>query len=132
MIRQVSAVDGLDAKLGVAVAALIAVTGAIYAAQPPRIFAALVSGWVLVALVQAFRSFRYDTGYTDGVNTKFLDERMHLQPAEIKRRSLAVLKAAEKKNQDRLDRKGHLFTQVTFTLVVVAVLGLLGKVLGLS
>ncbi|MEA2628999.1 MAG: hypothetical protein QOJ10_1459 [Chloroflexota bacterium] len=132
MIRQTESVDGLDNKLGVAVAALIGVTGAIYAAQPPRIVAALVSGWVLVALFQAIRGFKYDRGYADGVNAKFLDERMHFQPIEIKQRSLAVLKVIETRNQERLLRKGRLLTQVTATLGLVAGVGLLGKMLGVS
>lgn len=132
VVRQVGVVDGLDAKLGVAVAALIAVTGAIYAAQPPRAIAALVSSWVLVALVQAIRGFAYDTRFADGVNAKFLDERLHLEPTEIRRRSLVILKAIQKRNKDRLDRKGRLLTQVTCTIGLLAGLGLAGKMLGLS
>lgn len=132
VLRQVGAVQSLDAKLGVAVAALIAVTGAIYAAAPPRIFAGLVSVWVLVALVQAIRGFVYDTGFTDGVNVKFLEERMYLQPAEIKQRAWVVLKAAQTANRERLDRKGRLLTQVTVTLGLVAGVGLIGKVFGVS
>jgi hypothetical protein len=131
VVRQVAAVEGLDGKLGVAVAALITVAGAIYAANPPRIVAALVSGWLLVALIQGIRGFRY-TAFTDGVNAKFLDERLHLQPAEIKRRAWVVLKAAQKENQRRLDRKGGRLMQVTYTLGLVAGLGLLGKVFGVS
>jgi hypothetical protein len=131
VVRQLAAVEGLDAKLGVAVAALIAVTGAIYAAAPPRIVAAVVSVWVLGALVQAIRGFRY-APYTDGVNVKFLEGRMHLQPAEIKLRAWVVLKIAEKENRQRLDRKGGRLMQVTYTLGVIAGVALLGKVLGVS
>jgi hypothetical protein len=131
VVRQVAAVDGLDTKLGVAVVALITVAGAIYAANPPRIVAALVSGWLLVALIQAIRGFRYTT-FIDGVNAKFLDERMHLLPAEIKRSAWVVLKAADEVNQAQLDRKGRRLMQVTYTLGLVAGLGLLGKALGIS
>lgn len=132
MIRQLSAVEGLDAKLGVAVAALIAVTGAIYAAQPPRIFAALVSSWVLVGLVQAIRGFRYDTGLAEGVNAKFLVERLQLEPPAIKWEAIVVLKLAHTANRARLDRKGRLLTRVVITLGLVAALALIGKMLGVS
>lgn len=131
VVRQLAAVEGLDAKLGVAVATLIAVAGAIYAANPPRVVAGLVSGWLLVALVQGIRGFRF-TAFSDGVNAKFLDERMHLQPAEIKQRAWVILKAADTMNQARLNRKGQRLMQVTCTLGLVAGLGLLGKVLGIS
>lgn len=58
VLRQLSEADGIDQKLGVAIAALIAVAGAIYAAQPARIVAALASAWLLVALVQAIRGLQ--------------------------------------------------------------------------
>jgi hypothetical protein len=131
VVRQVAAVDGLDAKLGVAVAALIAVAGAIYAANPPPIVAGMVSGWLLVALIQGIRGFRFMT-FSDGVSADFLDERMHLQSAEIKQRAWVVLKTADKWNQDQIDRKGRRLMQVTYTLGLVAGLGLLGKMLGIS
>jgi hypothetical protein len=131
VVRQVAAVDDLDAKLGVAVVALITVAGAIYAANPPRLVAGLVSGWLLLALVQAIRGFRFTT-FADGVNAEFLDQRMHLQPAEIKRRGWEVLKAADKLNQAQIERKGGRLMQVTYTLGLVAGLGLLGKMLGIS
>ena len=131
VVRQVAAVDSLDTKLGIAVVALITVAGAIYAANPPHVVAGLVSGWLLVALVQGIRGFRY-RAYIDGLNAKFFDERMHLQPAEIKRRAWVVLKAAQKENQVRLDCKGGRLMQVTYTLGLVAGLGLMGKALGIS
>ena len=52
VLRQLSEADGLDQKLGVAIAALIAVAGAIYAAQPPRLVGALAAGWLLAGLAQ--------------------------------------------------------------------------------
>lgn len=43
VIRQLSDADSLETKLGAAVAILVALAGAVYAAQPPRIFAAIVT-----------------------------------------------------------------------------------------
>ena len=128
---QISAVDAIDAKLGVAVGALIAVTGAMYAAGPPAIVAGLVSGWSLCALVEAIRGFRYQP-FTDGMNVKFFAERMHLQPAEIKRRARVVLQRAQEVNEQRLNRKGRRLMRVTYTLGLIAGVALLGKALGVS
>ena len=84
VIRQLSDADSLDTKLGAAVAILVALAGAVYAAQPPRIFAAIVSGWLAVALVQAIRGFTYDTKFADGVTAKFLTDRLALDSPAIK------------------------------------------------
>src|SRR5260370_1916472 len=90
VIRQLSDADSLDTKLGAAVAILVALAGVVYAAQPPRIFAAIVSGWLAVALLQAMRGFAYDTKFADGVTAKFLTDRLALDSAAIKWHSLEL------------------------------------------
>ncbi len=132
VLRQLSEADGLDQKLGVAIAALIAVAAAIYAAQPPRFVGALASAWLLVALIQSIRGFSYDTRYVEGVNATFLRERLQLQPQVIQWHAIVILEAAQRANRTRLHRKGRLLTQVIVTLGLVTGLSLIGKVLGLA
>ena len=132
VLRQLSEADSLDQKLGVAIAALIAVAGALYAAQPTRLVAALASALVLVALVQAIRGFNYDTRYVEGVNATFLGERLSLQPAVIQWRALMILEAAQRANRERLHRKGRMLNQVILTLGIVTGVALVAKVLGFS
>ena len=130
VIRQLSDADSLDTKLGAAVAILVALAGAVYAAQPPRIFAAIVSGWLAVALVQAIRGFTYDTKFADGVTAKFLTDRLALDSPAIKWHSLEPLKIAYSANKTRLDRKGRLLSQVALTAGLVAMVALVGKMTG--
>jgi hypothetical protein len=132
VIRQLSDAESLDTKLGVAVAVLVTLAGAIYAANPPPAAAAVVAGWIFVALIQAVRGFTYDTGFAEGVSAKFLEDRLRLDAVNIKWHSIEPLKAAQRANRKRLDRKGRLLSQVTATVGVIAALGLLGKMLGVS
>jgi hypothetical protein len=130
--RQLSDADSLDNKLGVAIAALIALTGAIYAVQLPRIPGGVILGLILVALIQAVRGFIYDEKFAEGADTKFLADRMILDSPTIKWHSIEVLKAAYKANRNRLDRKGRLLSQVGITMGVVGSLVLIGKIIGVT
>jgi hypothetical protein len=130
--RQLSDADSLDTKLGVAIAALIALAGAVYAAPLPPILGGVVSALIIVALVQAVRGFIYDEKFAEGPNTKFFEDRMALDSTAIKFHSLEVLKAAYRANRKRLDRKGRLLSQVAITVGVVGVLVLIGKVFGVG
>jgi hypothetical protein len=128
VIRQLTDAESLDNKLGVAIAALIALVGAVYLAQGPQVIEGVISALVLAAMVQAVRGFTYDDKFTDGVKSKFLEDRFALRAPEIKWHSFEVLKAAEKANRMRLDRKGLLLSQVALTVAVIAGVVLVGKV----
>jgi hypothetical protein len=111
---------------------LIALAGGVYAAHPPAIVAGVISAWLAVALVQAIRGFRYDKDFADGVNAKFLEERLELEQAITKQHALEVLKAASAANKKRLDRKGQHLTQVAATAGLVAMVALLAKMIGIA
>jgi hypothetical protein len=133
VVRQLSEAENVDRKLGVAAAALVAVAGAIYAARPPAIIAAVISGWLLVALVQAIRGFFFEQ-FGEGVNRRFLRERLelNLDPLVMKWHALVVLEVAHEVNRVKIQRKGRRLSQVMVTLGLVAAVGLLGKVFGLG
>ena len=73
---------------------LLLLPGAVYAAQPARIVAAVASAWLLVALAQAIRGFNYDTRYVEGVNAEFLRQRLALAPDVIMWHAVVVLELA--------------------------------------
>ena len=128
--RQLADADSLDTKLGVTIAALIALAGAIFVSPLPPVLSGWVSALVVVALIQAIRGFTYDDKFAEGPNSKFYEDRMTMDTLGIKSHSLEVLKAAYKANRDRLDRKGRFLSQVAITVGIVGSLALIGKVLG--
>jgi len=129
--EQLVRAETLDRKLGVAIAALIAITGAIYAAGPPVAVGALLAAWLLVALVQAIRGFSYDDRFADGPDGAFLREREDLDPEIIRWHTLIVLEESLKANEPRLARNGRLLNQVTYTAGLIAATVLLSRVLGI-
>lgn len=132
VLRQLSDAEALDRKLGVAVAALVATTGAVYAAHPPRLIAALVAAWLLVGLVQAIRGFSYQDKFSDGPSSAFYRDRESFDSDVVMWHALVAYEAAMEVNASHLRRKGQKLTQVVVTLGLVASVGLLGKVLGVA
>jgi hypothetical protein len=132
VLRQLLDAEALDRKLGIAIAALIATTGAVYAAHPAPIIGAPVASWLLVALVQAVRGFSYQDKFSDGPSASFYREREALDPEVIKWHALVLYEAAMQINADHLKQKGQRLTQVAATLGLVAAVGLVGKALGVA
>lgn len=132
VIRQLSDADSLDTKLGVAIAALIALAAAIYAAPLPQILGGWISALIVVALIQAVRGFIYDEKFAEGPDLKFFEDRMGLDSIGLESHSIEVLKAAYGANRKRLDRKGRLLSQVGITVGIVGSLALVAKMLGLA
>ncbi len=131
LAEQLANAETLDRKLGVATAALIAITGAVYAARPPVVVGGVIAGWLLVGLVQAIRGFSYDDRFAGGPDTAFLRERETLDPEVIRWHSLVVLEVSLELNEPRLARKGLRLNEVTLTVGIVAGVILLSRMLGI-
>ena len=129
--EQLARAEMLDRKLGVAIAVLIAISGAVYAARPPTLVGAVFASWLLVALVQGIRGFSYDDRFADGPDSAFLREREALDPQVIRWHSLIVLEESVKANEPRLSKKGRLLNQVTYTVGLIAGCTLLSRMLGI-
>jgi hypothetical protein len=130
--EQLTRAESLDRKLGVAIAALTAVTAGIYAARVPRIAAALLSAWLLVALAQAIRGFAYHDLFAGGPDRAFLHERERFEPEVIRWHTSVVMEESLALNEPKLARQGRILNQVIATLGLVAGVALLGRVLGVS
>lgn len=122
-------IDDLDRKIAVAIGALGVAAAAVITARLPNIVEIVLCGWLIVGVVQGLRAFVYDDQYQDVPKSRtFADyAEQGIQPAEMRWRALPVLLNAIDFNKSKHHQKGQRLNHLVFTLAVVAVVALAGR-----
>ncbi|HAC46682.1 MAG TPA: hypothetical protein DCF65_11535 [Chloroflexi bacterium] len=122
-------IDDLDRKIAVAIAALGVAAAAVISAQLPRVLEIVLCGWLIVGVVQGLRAFVYDDQYQDAPKARtyagYAEQKMG--PEEMRWRALPVLLDAIDFNKSKHHLKGQRLNHLVFTLAVVAVVALAGR-----
>jgi hypothetical protein len=122
-------IDDLDRKIAVAIAALGVAAAAVISAQLPRVIEIVLCGWLIVGVVQGLRAFVYDDQYQDVPKARAYAEyaEQKMGPDEMRWRALPVLLNAIDFNKSKHHLKGQRLNHLVFTLAVVAVVALAGR-----
>jgi hypothetical protein len=122
-------IDDLDRKIAVAIGALGVAAAAVISARLPNIVEIVLCGWLIVGVVQGLRAFVYDDQYQDAPKARtFADyAEQGIEPREMRWRALPVLLNAIDFNKSKHHQKGQRLNHLVFTLAVVAVAALAGR-----
>jgi hypothetical protein len=122
-------IDDLDRKIAVAIAALGVAAAAVISARLPRVIEIVLCGWLIVGVVQGLRAFVYDDQYQDVPKARAYAEyaEQKMGPDEMRWRALPVLLDAIDFNKSKHHLKGQRLNHLVFTLAVVAVVALAGR-----
>jgi hypothetical protein len=122
-------IDDLDRKIAVAIGALGVAAAAVIGAHLPSIVEVALCGWLIVGVVQGLRAFVYDDQYQDVPRARtyadYAEQKMG--PEEMRWRALPVLLDAIDFNKAKHHLKGQKLNHLVFTLAVVAVVALAGR-----
>ena len=122
-------IDDLDRKIAVAIGALGVASAAVISAQLPTVVEVLLCGWLIVGVIQGLRAFVYDDKFQDVPKARTFGEyaEQKMEPEEMKWRALPVLIDAIDFNKSKHHLKGQRLNHLVFTLAVVAVVALAGR-----
>jgi hypothetical protein len=122
-------IDDLDRKIAVAIGALGVAAAAVISAHLPSIVEIVLCGWLIVGVIQGLRAFVYDDQYQDVPKARTVAEyaEQKMEPWEMRWRALPVLLDAIDFNKTKHRLKGQRLNHLVFTLAVVAVIALAGR-----
>jgi hypothetical protein len=122
-------IDDLDRKIAVAIGALGVAAAAVISARLPNVVEIVLCAWLIVGVIQGLRAFVYDDQYQDVPKARTYAEYAErgMDPAEMTWRALPVLLGAIDFNKSKHHQKGQRLNHLVFTLAVVAVVALAGR-----
>jgi hypothetical protein len=122
-------IDELDRKIAVTIAALGVAAAAVISAQLPTVIEIVLCGWLIAGVIQGLRAFVYDDQYQDVPKARTYAEyaEQKMGPEEMRWRALPVLLDAMDFNKGKHHVKGQKLNHLVFTLAVVAVIALAGR-----
>jgi hypothetical protein len=122
-------IDEVDQKIAVAIGALGIAAAAVISARLPTVVEVVLCGWLIVGVIQGLRAFVYDDQFQDVPNARtyagYAEKQMG--PAEMRWRALPVILDAIDFNKSKHHQKGQRLNHLVFTLAVVAIVALVGR-----
>ena len=122
-------IDDVDRKIAVAIGALGIAAAAVISARLPTVVEVVLCGWLIVGVVQGLRAFVYDDQFQDVPKARTYAEyaEQQMEPAEMRWRALPVILDAIDFNKSKHHQKGQRLNHLVFTLAVVAIVALAGR-----
>lgn len=122
-------IDDLDRKIAVSIGALGVAAAAVISSRLPNIIEIVLCGWLIVGVVQGLRAFVYDDQYQDVPKARTYADytEQGMEPVGMRWRALPVLLDAIDFNKSKHHTKGQRLNHLVFTLAVVAVVALAGR-----
>lgn len=128
---QLKSLTDVDTKLGVVIGALGALMAAFIAATPPVIEKAIIGSWLVIALREAYRGFRFDhyryaPGYRGALS------QAQSSPNLVKWYGFLAMAEAIEVNRLRLTTKGFFLNRAVLTIAVIVAIAVIARMFGLS
>ncbi len=122
-------IDDVDRKIAVAIGALGIAAAAVISARLPNVVEVVLCGWLIVGVLQGLRAFVYDDQFQDVPKARTYAEyaEQQMEPAEMRWRALPVILDAIDFNKSKHHQKGQRLNHLVFTLAVVAMVALVGR-----